>query len=73
MRRFDLVGQVTCDLDPHAFWKKECDPDALSALQANAGLRFWQMIAQKEGSLVPWRDRNAFDVVSKDKFKVCDE
>lgn len=33
----DVVGRVTCDLDPHAFWKKEYDPDALSALQANAG------------------------------------
>lgn len=49
----DVVGRVTCDLDPHAFWKKEYDPDALNALQPNAGLRFWQMIAQKEGSLVP--------------------
>ena len=64
----DVVGRVTCDLDPHAFWKKEYDPDALNALQPNAGLRFWQMIAQKEGSLVPWRDGNAFDVVSKDKL-----
>ena len=62
MRRYELVGQVTCDLDLHAFWKKECDPDALSVLQAIARLRFSQMIAEKEGSLVPWEDSNAFDV-----------
>lgn len=30
------------------------------------------MNAQKEGSLVPWRDGTAFDVVSKGKFKVRD-
>ncbi len=59
---FDVVGPVTGNLDPHAFWKKECDPDALSVLQAIARLRFSQMIAEKEGSLVPWEDSNAFDV-----------
>jgi len=50
---FEVVDLVTSDPAPHAFQQKEYDRDALSALQANVGLRFSQMIAGKEDSLVP--------------------
>jgi hypothetical protein len=63
----DVVGRVTCDLDPHAFWKKECDPDALTERSANAWLRSWRMIASIEGSLIPYCDRKVFDATGKSK------
>jgi hypothetical protein len=63
----DVVGRVICDLDPHAFWKKEYDPDALTERPTNAWLRSWRMIASIEGSLIPYCDRKVFDATGKSK------
>ena len=61
----DVVGPVIWDPDPHAFWKREFDPVALTAPPANAWLRFWQMIAWIEGSLVSCGNSIAFDAKGK--------
>ena len=68
---FDVVGPVTGNLDPHAFWKKECDPVALTALSANAWSRSRQMIAWIEGSFVPFGDSNGCGETDKGLLDLC--